>query len=141
MEDAEESLDAKLAKARQAKIDREQTAVDAAKARELEALELEEKYTAVLGTRHVTWDMLTTSEGTFIVKLGEPVLWKRIRAKFKGDNEPTIEEIHGFVMPCLVYPSIEKFLEITGRRVAVATVLAGLLADLYGAKEIDTRGK
>jgi hypothetical protein len=141
MADETETLDDKRKRLIEARAKLEEALLEKAKAREVEALELELSLSTKLGPRGEAWDMLATSEGPIAVKLGEAVLYKKLRACYKGTNEPTLEDLESFVLPSLVSPSRDRFLEIVDKRPAVYLALSSLLADLYVAKERDTRGK
>ncbi len=128
-----ERLDA----ARASKEKREAASREAADARELEVLELEAKLEGELGPRGAFFEIVETLEGPVAVKLGEAVLHTR----FQGAKDITDTVLHDYVFPNVVSPAKEKYLEIVGRRPAIALRCASALATLYGLKANDTAGK
>ncbi len=126
----------KLVAARAAKDAREKSKAEAAQARELESLELEEKYDKELGPRGAFFEIVDTIEGPIVLKLGEAVLHTRF-----SESKVTAADIHEYVYPCVVHPTKEKYLEIVGRRPALALRCANALATLYGAKANADAGK
>ncbi len=130
-----------LAKLREAKAAREDARAKEAEARELLSLQLEERYEAELGPRGSMFEIVATLEGPIVVRLGEAVLFKKFKAAYAGDKEPTLEDQHSYVYPCVVYPDKAKFLEIIERRPALLGVCANAAATLHLAKEVDARGK
>jgi hypothetical protein len=134
-------VDALLAKKLSDKAKRDQAREQEVKARKLEALELEEKYEAELGPIKKCFDIVETIEGPIVLRLGEAVLFKTFKSKFHGDKEPSLEDMHAFVYPCVVHPSADKFLERAGRFPALLVACAGALTALFTGTELDTRGK
>lgn len=130
----------KLAALREAKQKREEAAREAAELRELEVLELEEKFTADLGARGVQFEIVETVEGPIVVKLGESVLHTRFQDAVSKDkiNDATVDQ---YVFPCIVHPTKEKYREIVGRRPALALRCASALSTLFGAKDATDAGK
>ena len=119
-------------------------AIDAAKeierkAREMEELELEVRFDAELGSRGSQFEIINTGElgeGCIVVKLGEEVLWKRFQ-----NSKMNAEDIAALVRPCVVYPTLSKYDEITSRRSFLANRCANALATLYGVKIEANAGK
>lgn len=129
-------MKAKLVAARAAKEAKEAARAEAAAERELEVLELEEDLEKKHGPRGSYFEIVETAEGPIAVKLGEGVLHTRF-----AESKVTPTDIHDYVFPCVVHPSREKYLEIVGRRPAVALRCANALASLYGAKASADAGK
>jgi hypothetical protein len=121
------------------KAKRDQGRIQEANARELEALELEERFEQELGPIHKAFDIVRTIEGPIVLKLGEAVLFKTFKSKFKP--EPSLEDMHQFVHPCVAHPAKDKFLDWTGRYAALLVTCANTLTTLYQGGEIDTQGK
>jgi hypothetical protein len=136
-----ETTEAKRKRLLAEKEKRDDAEIEAAKLREIQELELDEKYSRELGPRGVAFDILKTSKGPIAVRLGEAVLYKRFRAKYVGEKEPTLEDIQAFVQPCVLYPERDIFLDLIDKHAMLGSAIANLLADLYVAKEKDTRGK
>lgn len=134
---SELSTKERLVAARAAKEKKEVAAREAAEARELEVLELEVKLEAELGPRGAFFEIVSTLEGPIAVKLGEAVLHTR----FQAAKDITDTVLHDYVFPNVVHPSKEKYLEIVGRRPALALRCASALATLYGLKANDDAGK
>ncbi len=132
-----ETVKERLDAARAAKEKKEAAAREAADARELEVLELEAKLEGELGPRGAFFEIVETLEGPVAVKLGEAVLHTR----FQGAKDITDTVLHDYVFPNVVAPAKEKYLEIVGRRPAIALRCASALATLYGLKANDTAGK
>lgn len=126
----------RLAVARAAKEAKETAAREAAAARELEVLELEERLDTEFGLRGVFYEIVETLEGAIAVKLGEAVLHTRFQASKIQDAD-----VHEYVFPNVVHPAKEKYLEIVARRPGVALRCANALATLYGAKANADAGK
>jgi len=131
-----EDVKERLAAARKAREDRAKAEADAAVARELEVLELEDKLVKELGPRGVEFEIVETVEGPIAVKRGEAVLHQRFQTS-KVD-EAAIDE---YVRPCVVSPAKEKYLEIVNRRPGIAVRCASALASLYGVKSERDTGK
>lgn len=123
----------KLATAREAKEKREEARDDAAGARELEALELEERFEKELGPRGSMFEIVETIDGPIVVKLGEAVLFKKFKASLGGD--PSLEEMHQFVWPCVVHPTVDKFNERTSLRPGLLVMCTDALVGLFAGKE------
>jgi hypothetical protein len=130
------STQEKLAAARAAKETRQNAAKEAAAAKELALLELEERLEKEHGARGAFFEMFDTVEGPVAVKLGEAVLHTRFQA---SKMEPS--DLHDYVHPCVVHPSKEKYVEIVDRRPAIAQRAALALATLYGVKANEDAGK
>jgi hypothetical protein len=131
-----DDVKAKLAEARKAKEERQKAREGDAEARELAILELEEKLEAEHGARGVMFEIVDTVEGPIAVKLGEAVLHTRFQ-----QSKMTDAELDEYVRPCVVHPSKEKYLEIVGRRPAIALRCASALATLFGVKADVDSGK
>jgi hypothetical protein len=134
-------LATRLAEKTRAKEARDEQRIQEAKARQLEALELEERFESELGQIKKFFDIVPTIEGPVVLKLGEAVLFKTWKSKFKDNVEPSLEEMHNFVYPCVVHPSKDEFLVRTGRFPALLVACAGALTALYTGGELDTKGK
>ncbi len=131
------SVKERLDAARAAKEKKEAAAREASDARELEVLELEAKLEADLGPRGAYFEIVETLEGPVAVKLGEAVLHTR----FQGAKDITDTVLHDYVFPNVVHPAKEKYLEIVGRRPAIALRCASALATLFGLKANADAGK
>lgn len=124
-----------------AKAERERKRIEEKDALELELLELEEKYESELGPvgrKFLILDLTELGEGFVVLKQGETVVYKRYsEAKNKTDKE--VEE---YVLPCLVHPTTEKFLEIVNTRYPeVLYRCAHAVNRLFGKKSEDDMGK
>lgn len=126
----------KLARLREQKAVREQADKDARDLRELEILELEERFVRELGARGAMFEVVDSVEGPVVVSLGEAVLFKRF-----SESKMEMEDAAQFVTPCIVFPSREKFTEIVGRRPVVLTRCATALGTLFGLKREADAGK
>lgn len=124
-----------LAEARADKAKRDAEARAAAEARELEALEVEERLSAT-GRRGHEFEIVETVDGPIAVTLGEGILHSRFQ-----ESKMTDVDLHDYVFPNVVHPSKEAYLEIVGKRPAIALRCASALATLYGAKASAEVGK
>lgn len=109
------------------------------KAREVEELELEVRFDAELGPRGSHFEIVNSgelNEGCIVVKLGEEVLWKRFQ-----NSKMSQDDAAALVRPCVVYPDLSKFEEITARRSHLVVRCANAVATLYGVKLEANAGK
>lgn len=141
MAPAEKSIDELLAEKELAKEKREQGRLAQAKARRLQALELEEKYEAELGARGKYFDIVATIEGPIVVKLGEAGLFKTWQTKVATKAAPSLEDCHAFVIHNVLHPSKEQFNKITSDFPAVIVTCANALTALYQGNELTAQGK
>jgi len=132
----EKTHEQKLQELRDAKRRIEQSRAAAAKARELEVLELEVRFEAEIGPRGSQFEIVETIDGPIVVRLGEGVLYTRFTA-----SKVTDVDVHEFVDPCVVHPAKEKYREIAMQRPDVPARVAHALATLYGARHKDDAGK
>lgn len=128
---------ARLARARRAAEEREKARLEAAEDRELEVLELEARFTAELGERGSQFEIVPTIEGAIVVKLGPSVLQK----KFNSAKNTSDADVHDFVSPCVVHPSVERYTEIVDRRPGIAWDCALALQKLFHGKDEAATGK
>lgn len=138
-----EALVAKrLAEKLAAKEKREQKREQEVNLRKLETLELEERFESELGGPIKKYfDILETSEGPVVLKLGEAVLFKTFKGKLASKSDASLEDMHAFVFPCVVHPSKDRFLEITGRFPGFLVLCMSALLALYQGGELSTQGK
>lgn len=137
-----EDLKARMARVREERAKRDQKYREADELRTLEFHELLLKYEDKYGRRGERFDLVDAKEYGFVVLArGEAVLWKSYLPKMMKDKVPTDEEVLAFVGPQVVYPERRKFDEIVSEVPAVARVCANVLAELFGVKERDDRGK
>jgi hypothetical protein len=125
-----------LAAARAKKVERERAKAEAAEARELEVLNLEEELEAKYGPRGQGFEIVDTVAGPIALRLGESILHQRFQSAKLDDA--SVDE---YVRPCIVSPSLDKYTAIIGARPAIAYRCATALATLYGAKDADDTGK
>jgi hypothetical protein len=128
----------RLEELRANKATRDAKASEEADARELAILELEEKYTSELGKRGRYFEIVETPEGPIVVKLGEGVLFKRLRDK-KG--EPTSDDIQQFVAPCVVHPDKTTFSKMVEGRFGILTRCSDALLCLYRGEDTHRSGE
>lgn len=80
--------------------------------------------------------------GFVAVARKEAVLWKTYRGKLMKDKYViTPEDAMAFVRPQVVYPTLQRFDEISGEVMAIIDVCANALVELFGVKEQDDAGK
>lgn len=123
------------------KAKRDDSEVQAAKRRELEALELEARFCKELGPLGLEFDLLRTRVGTIVVKRPEEVLFKKIRDSFEGSKLPSQESLAEFVLPCVQFPERATFLAWVGKFPGIYVSCGTLLAALCNAEELEIRGK
>lgn len=131
-----EDVQAKLEDLRAKRAKRESEREAEAQARELQELELEDKYSTDLGPRGKAFEMVVTEHGIVVVKLGDAATYKR----YMASDKDAAESIHQFVAPNVVFPSREEYGRLTVERPFVGVKCAGALLSLYGVKE-DARAK
>lgn len=133
---------AKLAALMERKEKREREREKQAAAFARKELELADQYEDELGPRGQEFEIVnTTSDGPLVIKRGEMVLYKRFQAAMSNGKDPSPEDVHAFVWPCVVYPDRQAFNAIVDRRPHVGMRLANALLTLMGAKETSDRGK
>lgn len=129
---AERRADAVAAKiAQNEKLDREK------EAREVQALELDVKFTEQFGERGVKWDILSNAVGNYAIKLCDEVAAKR----FTAVKEPTTEDCAALVTGYVIFPDKERFLADAKEHGGIYWGLAALMQALYSAKGRETAGK
>jgi hypothetical protein len=126
----------RLAKAREEKAKRDKAIEDARDAAELEVLDLDEKFSKELGPRGIEFEIVTTSVGPVVLKRGEAVLQNRL-----SQSKVTDADVVEYVVPCVVHPTREKFLDMIDKRPLIASRCALALATLFGAKANDDASK
>ena len=118
----------RLEELRAAKAARDSQKKAEADARELACLELEEKFTKELGPRGTQFEIIDTPEGPIVVRLGEAVLFKRMRDK---PGEANSEDLQNFVSPCVVHPDKAAFSAMIEKRFGVLMRCSAALITLY----------
>jgi hypothetical protein len=138
-----DTIEARMARAREAQSKRQDAAARARQLEELAILELENRLEEEgKGPRGVNFEIVDGgSEGPIAVRLGDLVVFKRFQATMKGDKEPSHEDHYNFVAPSLLYPEKDKFNAIVGRRAVLLLRCSNALATLYGARDDEARGK
>ncbi|HEX8795452.1 MAG TPA: hypothetical protein VF765_31095 [Polyangiaceae bacterium] len=136
----------RLRELRANKAKREEEEEREREARELEELELEERFSKELGKRGRDFEIVTMKWCEPIVlaskaEEGGFALYKRFMKANAGDNDPTPEDMHSYVFPCVVHPSKERFAELESKFPHIATRCANALIVLHGMKEKKDQGK
>lgn len=136
----ERTVGERLAEKRAAKAKRDAEAEKERDASELERLELEERFEKELngkrGRAFMIVDASDLGEGCIVLKLGEDVLWNTF-----SKSKMNVVDTDAFVVPCVVYPSVDQYRGITKRRAFIADRCASALATLYGVKADVEAGK
>lgn len=122
--------------ANKAKREDEKRARDAA--RDLEELELEERFSLELGNRGEDFEIVSTIEGFVVVKLGASVLHKRLEARGKDLNET---DVHDFIVPQLAHPDQKAYVAMVNRRRGIADMCLGAALKLHEVRFGKTEGK
>lgn len=133
------TIDEEFARELAKREQREKARVDARKRNRLEGLKLESKYEDELGPIGVEFQIIDASElgeGFIVVRRAEEVLWKRYMA-----SKQTPADEHELVLPCVVHPAKEKYLEIIGRRAFVESRCATAIGALQGVRTRHEEGK
>ncbi len=142
---SEETTEAKRARLRAEKDERDQAAKDAKSAAELEGLELEARFAKELGKLGVDFAMVDASvygEGFVVVKLGSDLNWRKyVDAVSKSEANPAAEDVFAFTAPAVVHPTAERYAEIVRKRGRLAGRAADALASLHGVAGKVTEGK
>jgi len=131
-----EDIKAKLAEALARREQREATAALDIQARQLNALEVEERYSETLGPRGRDWDLVSTIEGVVVLKVGPAVLFKRLR-----DGKASLDDLQAFVAGCLISPDAATFASWVERRAGILVRCSDALVQLYLGAEDAERGK
>ena len=132
---------AKLARLREAKAARDQAVEAQKQAREIELLELEERFERELGQKGRAWGIVEVPESPIVLKTPELVTFKRYQAANEGDKTAGVEEQAMYVAPSVVFPDRAVFAQITAARPGVLVRCAGVLNSLALGREEDARGK
>ena len=143
-QDTRASLEAKLAAQRDKQRQREEAEQLEALAREVELLELVERFETQLGKRGRAFEVIEDDghgEGPIVVKLGDSVLQQAFEAAVQKSETLGPAEMHNYVAPCVAYPSAEKAAEIFNRRPLLRSRCANAIANLFGAKRGNEKGK
>ena len=144
------TLEERLALAQKRKAEREAKADAADQARELERLELEEKYEKELGPVGEKFVIVAAAHrGSIVLKLGTNVLFKQFESGteanqkkgFGGPTGITEETCTQFVKPNVVHPSVKEFLSIVDELPGVLYTCTGMLKALYDGDRAKARGK
>ena len=109
--------------------------------REVELMKLKKRFRAELGVQGVDWDVIDGHATFVVVKLGEAVLHKTFTEAVAKKGKPDGTDLDAFVPPNVVHPSREAYLELVGRKPAVAVRCANALIGLYGAADEVYAGK
>lgn len=135
-----ETLEEKRARLLTKQQERDKKREQARLEREVERLELVEKFEEELkgaeGQEFAIYDSGELGEGFFVVKRGASVAFTRY-----ADSKMNPSDRYDFVAPHVVHPTIEKFKEALERRPAIGIELANRLGVLYGMKLRIDEGK
>lgn len=136
--DDEAQLQEKLLKLQDEKAAREEQRRKAKVKRDLLVLELESKYESDLGPRGQGFEIVAENhpEGPIVVKLAEAVAHKKLTS-----SKLLMEDVEHYVLPCVVYPERDRYLQIVGSRPEIRNRCANALFTLQGAKTEADAGK
>lgn len=104
---------------------------------ETQALELEEKWEERGGKAGVTFAVVTTAVGNFVVQKPEFLVGK----KFSDAEKRTVEDVIAFVDPCVVHPEKLEARAAFQEHGGIAWTLANECMKLYQADVGAKRGK
>lgn len=126
-----ETVEEKRARLMASANERAAARVEAKKARDLELLELREKFETEVGPEGEKFVIYEggVGDGFIVLKLGLGVL-----ATQYADSKQTMADRFDFVAPCVAHPSKEAFQSINSARPLVLLDLVNLLSGLYGVK-------
>jgi hypothetical protein len=111
----------------------------ARKASRIEGLKLEAKFEeerGAIGAEFQIVDASELGEGFIVLRRCEEVLWKR----YMGSKQ-TPGDQHDLVMPCVLHPSKERYLEIIARRAYIEDRCANAIGSLQGVRVRHEEGK
>lgn len=134
-----ETPEEKIARLQNEKAKREEAEEAAARARDVEALELESKFSEIAGKRGVDFEMIRTRLGTFVVKRADFLAQKRF--DMKSAKDVSIEDVIQLVRPCLLHPTPEAALAIFQTHGGIAWACCKALRALYAVDEEERSGK
>lgn len=130
----------KLAELQKRKAEREKAEADKRTAAEVEALELEERFTEKLGgdigKAFTIVDVSDLGEGFVVLKLGADVEWNTFKS-----SKMNVVDLDTFLAPNVVHPTLDAFRQLAKRRAFVPERCATALATLYGCKVAADAGK
>ncbi len=127
----------KLEAARERKAKRDEVAAKALDALELEALELEEKYTEAGQVLGIDFAIHTTMVGNFAVRKPDFLVAK----KFADAEKKSVEEVVQFVAPCVMFPEQMTARAVFLEHAGIAWALAKPIMQLYEADAGKKAGK
>lgn len=131
------SSDARLLELREAKAKREALYKEQEEIRELQELELEEKYSMKLGVRGVDFEILNTPKGLFVVRKPDFTVAKKYNSIPAAKQ--TDEDVWAFVTPHIVEPQQDVARAVMQEHGGLAYRCAVALHNLYGANGPDGR--
>lgn len=127
------SPEERLAELRASKDKRDEAERQLAVANELEELELEERFCRSHGKRGQGFQIINATNlgaGFFVVRPPEAVLLKKF---FSIEGDPSPEDVHELVAPCIVHPTRNEYNTAKSTRPLIANRCAGAIMDLAGA--------
>lgn len=125
------SSNTRLLELREAKAKREAAYKEAEELRELQELELEEKYSAKLGVRGVDFEILNTAKGLFVVRKPDFTVAKKYNSIPAAKQ--TDEDVWAFVTPHILEPHQDIARAVMQEHGGLAHRCAIALHNLYGA--------
>jgi hypothetical protein len=131
------SVEEKIAALRAKKADRETARAAEAKARELEALELEERFESELGPRGVAFELVETEVGNFVVARPDYLVAK----SFLDKDERSSEDTSAFVAPCIRFPAQADYRVVTQSHGGIVHRCCLAALAMYEAKRATVSGK
>lgn len=112
---------------------------------ELEELELEDRFCESHGRRGSNFEILDfteQNEGFVVLTRGEAVLHKKFKAAVeKAEASVPDQALKDYVLPCVVHPSHDKFLELASRLPIAWNRCANAEYTLHGARRKVESGK
>lgn len=141
MNDEEKALRAKLAESRAATATKQAEAEQKVDLERLKHDVMDEPHIAAAIEEHgavgVGIQVLRTPIGCIIIKRPKKALWRR----FSDADKVTGQQTLGLVTGCLVYPSPQRFEEITAEFPAALEQAGGMACLLAAASDKDATGK
>ena len=136
------SVDDELALLRAEDDEKSKKQREADKHRELAVRKLRKRFETELGEENVEFAIIETSAEPVVVKLGGAAQYKRYQsAKREKNDMPSLETMHAFLQPSVVYPDRERFEEMVDKNAGLIAVGVARLIALYQGDRDAASGK
>jgi hypothetical protein len=130
------TLEQRLSEARAAASKRDEATKHKLQERELELLELEEKYTSECGARGESFEIVMIPECAIVLKLGDNLCFKRLQ-----DSKFEFEDVYNFVIEQVAQPSQGEVVRLFGQRRGAVTRCSDILIAMHRGEVKRIEGK